>query len=46
MSQDLQYLNAVILIYFNKQDSSNVIEYDTLVQETGLNDFLESDIVI
>ena len=46
LNQDLRFQQAVILALFNKNDLKTCMDFQTLVNETGVNDVIDSDVIV
>ncbi|KAL4503314.1 hypothetical protein ABPG72_000920 [Tetrahymena utriculariae] len=46
LSSELSFQNAVVLVLFNKQDLPECVEFKALVEETGVDNMNENDIII
>jgi small GTP-binding protein len=46
INEDLKFSNTVLLVLFNKQDRSDIVEYPELLENTGVIDIMEADVIV
>lgn len=46
LTTDLKNNKASILVMFNKQDLDNCIDFKTLIDESGVNDIIDHDVIV
>lgn len=46
LNEDLKYQNVCLLVFFNKQDSNEILDFADLIEFTGVKEVLEMDIIV
>lgn len=45
LNDDLKYKNVPLLIFYNKQDLNDAVEFFELIESTGIKDILDLDVI-
>ncbi len=46
LNEDLKFQNVSLLVFFNKQDVKEIVEFSDLIEWTGVKEVLEMDIIV